>query len=100
MEEMYEHGGKDMVIMLVGNKVDLEKNRQISYEEGARFAKQNNLIFMETSAKTGKNVENVFYTSAKLIWDNIEKSQYDLSNEHLGIKPGNKPKSKNLQAQP
>ena len=73
MEEMYEHGGKDMVIFLVGNKIDLEKNRQISYEEGAAFAKRNNLIFMETSAKTGKNVENVFYTSAKIIWDNIEK---------------------------
>lgn len=50
-----------MVIMLIGNKSDLENRRQVSTEEGERFAKENGLIFMETSAKTAFNVEEVSY---------------------------------------
>lgn len=48
-----------MVIMLIGNKCDLDARRQVSTEEGDRFAKENGLIFMETSAKTAFNVEEV-----------------------------------------
>lgn len=48
-----------MVIMLIGNKCDLDQRRQVSTEEGERFARDNNLIFMETSAKTAFNVEEV-----------------------------------------
>ena len=45
--------------MLIGNKCDLENKRQVSTEEGAAFAKENNLLFLETSAKTAANVEQV-----------------------------------------
>lgn len=48
-----------MTIMLIGNKCDLDARRQVSTEEGDRFAKENGLIFMETSAKTAFNVEDV-----------------------------------------
>jgi GTPase SAR1 family protein len=48
-----------MVIMLIGNKCDLDQRRQVSTEEGERFAKENQLIFMETSAKTAFGVEEV-----------------------------------------
>ena len=41
-----------LVIMLIGNKCDLESKRAVSYQEGAEFAKKNNLIFVEASAKT------------------------------------------------
>ena len=56
---MRQNGNPDMVIMLIGNKSDLENRRQVSTEEGERFAKENGLIFMETSAKTAFNVEEV-----------------------------------------
>ena len=63
-----------MSFILVGNKCDMEseyvfilKNfrltklyrRAVSYEEGERFARENDLIFLETSAKTAYNVEEV-----------------------------------------
>lgn len=48
-----------MVIMLIGNKCDLDQRRQVSTDEGERFAKDNGLIFLETSAKTAFNVEDV-----------------------------------------
>lgn len=80
-----------MTIVLVGNKTDMETNRQVSWEEGSAFAKRNDLIFMETSAKTGANVDNMYLSSAKVIYDKINEGAYDLQDESLGIKPGNDP---------
>ena len=45
---------------VVGNKGDLDHRRTVSYEEGEKFAKDNDLIFLETSAKTAVNVEGAF----------------------------------------
>lgn len=52
-----------MTIMLVGNKCDLSHRRAVSYEEGEQFAKEHGLIFMEASAKTAQNVEEVMLDS-------------------------------------
>ena len=49
-----------MVIMLCGNKSDLESRRAVTYEEGEAFAAQHGLVFLETSAKTASNVEEAF----------------------------------------
>ncbi len=50
-----------MTIMLIGNKSDLAHRRAVSTEEGEQFAKENGLVFMETSAKTAHNVEDVSF---------------------------------------
>lgn len=50
-----------MTIILVGNKSDLEHRRTVMYDEGAQFAKEHGLIFLETSAKTAANVEEVLF---------------------------------------
>jgi len=60
------------VIMLIGNKVDLEGARAVTYEEANTWAMENGLIFMETSAKTGANVEEAFVHTAGLIFKGIE----------------------------
>lgn len=49
-----------MIIMLVGNKTDLSDKRQVSTEEGERKAKELNVMFIETSAKAGYNVKQLF----------------------------------------
>lgn len=46
---------------LVGNKTDLADKRQVSTEDGERKAKELNVMFIETSAKAGYNVKQVFY---------------------------------------
>ncbi|XP_018027143.1 ras-related protein Rab6 [Hyalella azteca] len=46
--------------MLVGNKTDLSDKRQVSTEEGERKAKELNVMFIETSAKAGYNVKQLF----------------------------------------
>ena len=47
-------------ILLVGNKADLEESRIISYDAGFEFAKAVGISYIETSAKTGDNVEIAF----------------------------------------
>ena len=89
LEEVRQNGNPDMTIMLIGNKSDLDTRRQVSFEEGERFAKENGLIFMETSAKNSTNVEDAFLKTSQIIYDNIEKGLYDLSSEKSGIRVGN-----------
>ena len=54
-----------MLIILVGNKNDLADKRQVTKEEAEAFARKNDLIFFETSAKTSSGVEETFVTAAK-----------------------------------
>jgi tRNA U34 5-carboxymethylaminomethyl modifying GTPase MnmE/TrmE len=74
--------------MLVGNKNDLNDKRKVSYEKGYEFAQRNNINFIETSAKTGENVENVFYNCTNEIANRIKNNEYDLSDDSCGIKVG------------
>lgn len=46
--------------MLVGNKSDLSEKRAIKTEDAAKFAEENNLAYIETSAYDGNNVEEAF----------------------------------------
>jgi len=85
-----------VLLVLVGNKLDLENERQISYEEGESFAQKNNMYFFETSAKTGVNIENLFLKSAETINERIQEDFYDLSTGNCGIKIGNEVNSDNI----
>jgi len=86
LAEVKEHSTKDMVIMLIGNKSDLEHKRAVTYEEGRKFAEENGLIFSETSAKTAQNVEEAFLQTAKMIYDKVKAGNSDLEP----TQPGNK----------
>jgi len=88
LDEARQHSQSNMVIMLIGNKNDLEHRRAVSYEEGKAFAAEHGLIFMETSAKTAYNVEEAFINTAKKILENIVSGVIDVSNESHGIKIG------------
>lgn len=60
IEDVRTERGSDVVIMLVGNKTDLSDKRQVSTEEAEKKAKDNKIYFIETSAKQGTNVKNLF----------------------------------------
>jgi len=72
------------VIMLVGNKRDLEDQRDVSFEEATRFAEENGLIYLETSAKTGENVDEAFIKTARLILQSVQEGNVDL-NADAGV---------------
>lgn len=50
----------NIVIALAGNKADLASSRMVEYEEAKQYADENGLLFMETSAKTALNVNEIF----------------------------------------
>uniref|UniRef100_A0A8C9TW01 RAB41, member RAS onco family n=1 Tax=Scleropages formosus TaxID=113540 RepID=A0A8C9TW01_SCLFO len=60
IDDVRTERGSDVIIMLVGNKTDLADKRQITAEEGEQRAKELNVMFIETSAKTGYNVKQLF----------------------------------------
>jgi len=51
----------NLTTILIGNKCDLSDRRTVSYEEDESFAKTHGLFFMESSAKTSHNVEEVMF---------------------------------------
>jgi small GTP-binding protein len=72
-EQISLNAPKETKYILVGNKKDLEDQREVKIEEGEDFAKKNNIKFYETSAKDGTNVINVFETLAKEIVNDVEQ---------------------------
>merc|ERR1712188_175085 len=88
LEDARQHSSSNMVIMLIGNKSDLEARREVTKEEGEAFAREHGLIFMETSAKTASNVEEAFIGTAKEIYTKIQEGVFDINNEANGIKLG------------
>lgn len=57
--------GTNCVVVLAGNKCDLDGDRVVSTQQGLEMAKRYNAVFLETSAKTGLNVEDLFAALAK-----------------------------------
>ncbi|XP_016955526.1 ras-related protein Rab-26 isoform X2 [Drosophila biarmipes] len=64
--EIREYAQEDVVIVLIGNKADCSgSERQVKREDGERLGREHNVPFMETSAKTGLNVELSFTAVAR-----------------------------------
>lgn len=89
-------------MVLVGNKSDLapsstvstasaaQNKRQVTQEEAEEWCRQNKVMkYIETSAKSGENVERAFLEVAERIYQNIEAGKYDLNDRRSGVKgPG------------
>ena len=90
IEECRNRTSKTTFMVLVGNKSDLDDKRQVSIEEGQELAEKYEMKFYETSAKTGKNVNEIFYDSVDEIAKRLDQNYYDLENEPCGISQGNK----------
>ncbi len=67
LEEVEKHADDNVVKLLVGNKSDLENERQVTKAEGQEYADTLGVKFMETSAKESLNVEEAFVAMTKEI---------------------------------
>ncbi|KAM9837586.1 ras-related protein Rab-5C-like isoform 1-T6 [Aulostomus maculatus] len=65
VKELQRQANPNIVIALAGNKADIATNRAVEHQEAQVYADENNLLFMETSAKTAMNVHEIFMAIAK-----------------------------------
>jgi len=65
VKELQRRGDPNVVIALAGNKADMEAKRKVQTEEAQQYAKDSDIIYLETSAKTSLNVRNLFVEIAK-----------------------------------
>lgn len=77
LQEVRKNCPQHVLIVLLGNKADLDAIREVDEEEGRRHAEQIGALFYETSAKSGMNVRRVF----KAICEHFE----DNHNRHLTL---------------
>ncbi|KAI4387120.1 hypothetical protein MLD38_004975 [Melastoma candidum] len=73
LEELRGHADKNIVIMLIGNKTDLENQRAVPTEDAKEFAEKEGLFFLETSALNATNVETAFLTVLTEIFNIVNK---------------------------
>ena len=59
--------------VLIGTKIDLNGNREVTKEDGEKFAEEKGMEFVEVSAKTGDGIEKLEKILAKIIYEKIKK---------------------------
>ena len=79
--KLKDQRAEEVPILIVGNKKDLEENRQVKTREGAALAKKYGVDFIETSAKTGENIEEAFKRICFLIWSKKDGFKHPLLEE-------------------
>lgn len=85
LEEARINGNPSITVIVVGNKIDLHTQKEISTEVGKKWAADNSLLFIETSAKNNQGVTEAFTYSCKDILDRIATGSIDLQNQTSGI---------------
>ncbi|XP_065883233.1 ras-related protein Rab-4B-like [Dysidea avara] len=80
----------NIIVILVGNKKDLDAEREVTFMEASRFAQENEMTFLETSAMSGENVEEVFLKTARSILSKIEAGELDPERMGSGIQYGDR----------
>ena len=85
LRELRTHSSPDAKVFLIGNKVDLEKEREIKKEQGEAYSKENKIdFFMESSAKTGFNAQKIFIKAAQILLENYNQYEDRKRNDNDG----------------
>ena len=80
LKELKTHASPDIKIFLIGNKIDLEDSRKVTTEEAKKFQTDYELnLYMETSAKTGFNAQNLFMKAGTILYDEHLKNEGNIS---------------------
>ncbi|KAG8890584.1 hypothetical protein FRB98_007138 [Tulasnella sp. 332] len=91
LSDVREHADPHLTCILVANKIDLcsgpspSKPRVVSTEEAAQWAKEEEMDYLEASAKTGVNVDEAFTRAARIILSKIKTGLFD-DKRSTGVK--------------
>lgn len=87
LDDIRDQSDSDICICLVGNKQDLESQREVPYDEARKWADDNKINkFVETSAKTGDRVVEAYHGVAQEIYQKIKDGKYDFTKKSNGVK--------------
>ncbi|CDZ97763.1 ras-domain-containing protein [Phaffia rhodozyma] len=75
-------------VVLVGNKLDMEEEREVDTLEASRWAEENDVIHLETSSLTGANVSTPFFLASRSVLLAIESGKLDPENVGTGVSYG------------
>ena len=74
LKDLKTNSSPDIKVFLIGNKCDMENARKVDTERAKKFKEDYNLdLFMETSAKLGTNVQQLFIEAARLLYNDYNK---------------------------
>ena len=80
LKEIKQHAAEDVRVYLIGNKSELEDQREITFDRAVEFAKSQGIHkCFETSARTGQNVEEVFSCAGKELYAQVLKEAESFS---------------------
>ena len=86
LKEIKSYTSPTQPIFLIGNKLDLENQRKVDQNDVDIFVKNNKIdYFIETSAKDGKNILNVFYQAAKVLYKKYKEYNNILLENKMNI---------------
>ena len=94
--DLKNNGDENINIILIGNKIDLENQREVTTEEGEKKAIINKASFIETSAKNGDNIEKAFNLMIENVYENFKKENEN--KENIDSEELNKEKTLNLNS--
>ncbi|CAO2645366.1 Ras-related protein Rab-5C [Lemmus lemmus] len=85
VKELQRQASPNIVIALAGNKADLASKRAVEFQEAQAYADDNSLLFMETSAKTAMNVNEIFMAIAKKLPKNEPQNVAGAPGRNRGV---------------
>lgn len=94
MDHIKENAESDVEVLIVGNKIDMTDLRAVNSEDCQNLSKKYNVPIMETSAKTGENVEKAFFTIVSNIYNKEKSKSVQTTEINTDLKVKKKKKSK------
>ncbi|CAL9732482.1 GTP-binding protein Ypt32p/YPT11 [Monosporozyma unispora] len=101
LTELRENADDNVAVGLIGNKSDLAHLRAVPTDEATNFARENQLLFTETSALNSENVDQAFRELITAIYQMVSKHQVDLGGDNnSGGNNGNAPRGPTISLTP
>ncbi|KAJ3441948.1 ras-related protein rab-5c [Anaeramoeba flamelloides] len=85
-QELQTSAPRNVILMIVGNKTDLEEKREVQEKEIKDWVQKRNCSYIETSAKTGSNINNLFENVCTIFSEKFDKIENFLSEDSLPIR--------------
>lgn len=76
MKDILEYGSRDSVLILIGNKSDSVNKRIVSWDRAKQFADRYKMIYIETSAKTGHGIQEIFSIGSEFVVNKISSGGF------------------------